>query len=90
MCLRFFTLPYTAGLGAQQKTGLGGGLFGQSPALGGGGLGGTTGGGLFGQTAQTGTTGGGGGLFAKSQTPASGIGGGLFKTGTEQPQNYCM
>ena len=71
---------YTAGLGAQQKTGLGGGLFGQSPALGGGGLGGTAGGGLFGQTAQTGTTGG-GGLFAKTQTPASGIGGGLFKTG---------
>lgn len=70
----------TAGLGAQQKTGLGGGLFGQSPALGGGGLGGATGGGLFGQTAQTGATGG-GGLFAKTQTPASGIGGGLFKTG---------
>lgn len=78
--LLFFTMVYTAGLGTQQKTGLGGGLFGQSPALGGGGIGGATGGGLFGQTAQTGTTGG-GGLFAKTQTPASGIGGGLFKTG---------
>lgn len=65
-------------LGGQAKTGtLGGGLFGQSPALGGG-LGGT-GGGLFGQTGQTVTT---GGLFGKAPTPAaSGIGGGLFKPG---------
>ena len=72
-------LVHAAALGGQPKTGtLGGGLFGQSPALGGGLAG--TGAGLFGQTAQTGATGV--GLFAKTQTPAaSGIGGGLFKTG---------
>ena len=74
----------TAALGGQQKPGgLGGGLFGQSPALGGGLVG--TGGGIFGQTAQAGATGG-GGLFSKSQTPASSIGGGLFKTGRQNDE----